>query len=233
MMVYGLGNAPEVVMYNEGDRRAYRNFALRSDERLAELVAGSRYPHVVFKPLLDSHRTLDLLSLPTLEGPTRAVWAYRDVDGRVRSYLAKFGDINLRVMQALARGGARNHWQTQGIAEADAAWVASLDVDRMTPESGAALFWYLRNRLYFTLGLDRRDDVRLARYGDFTRDPEAAMSDLCAFLGITYRPALVAHIERRPAATRAPLDIDPAIRERCEALGAQLDHAARVGQVEG
>lgn len=222
MMVYGLGNAPEVRMYNEGDRRAYDGFALKQDAVLRRLVRSSHYPHVVFKPLLDSHRLPHLLDLNGMPGPTKAVWAYRDVDGRVRSYLAKFGDINLRVFAAFARGELPDHWQLGGMDVETKDFVRSLDYDDMSPESGAALFWYVRNKLYFDLGLDRRPDVTLASYHDFLADPESQMSRLCEFLGIDYRPELIAHVERRVPATRRRLQIDGRIRGRCEDLTERL-----------
>ena len=233
MMVYGLGNTPEVRMYNEGDRQAYSAFALRSDDDVRRLVDACHYPHVVFKPLLDSHRVVDLLDLSGLPGPTRAVWAYRDVDGRVRSYLAKFGDINLRVMAAYARTGDASHWQLQGMGENSARFVRSLDYDGMSPASGAALFWYVRNQLFFDLDLHDRPDVCLASYNDFIARPEQSMADLCAFLDIPFREAMVAHIESRPQAVTRALDIDPRIRARCQDLAVRLDDAKQAQSATG
>lgn len=227
MMVYGLGNAAEVKMYNEGDRRAYDGFALKDDDVLRRLVRASRYPHVVFKPLLDSHRLPHLLDLSGMPGPTTAVWAYRDVDGRVRSYLAKFGDTNLRVFAAFARGELPDHWQLGGMNAETKDFVRSLNYDAMSAESGAALFWYVRNKLYFDLGLDDRDDVLVASYNEFLSAPRAQMARLCDFLGITYRPELIAHVEQRAPATRRPLQIDPAVRKRCDDLAGRLAAAAR------
>ena len=43
--------------------------------------------------------------------------------------------------------------------------IRRFDYDRMTPESAAVLFWFVRNSLYFDLALDRRPDVALASYG--------------------------------------------------------------------
>jgi hypothetical protein len=95
----------------------------------------------------------------------------------------------------------------------------------MTPESAAALFWYVRNSLYFEQGLDARGDVALASYDRFLADPDANMRALCEFLDFPFDPALSAHIERREAPERRPLEIDAAIRERCDDLTARLDAA--------
>lgn len=97
----------------------------------------------------------------------------------------------------------------------------------MTPESAAALFWYVRNCLYFERGLDSRPDVTLASYDSCLADPDGNMRSLCAFLEFPFDPELAAHIERREAPERRPLEIDPEIRRRCDELTARLD-AARV-----
>ena len=78
----------------------------------------------------------------------------------------------------------------------------------MSPESAAALFWYLRNRLYFELGLDRRADVLLVSYGAMVADPAAEMGRICEFLDLPYRAELHAHVDARAAAE------PPAARDR-------------------
>ena len=57
----------------------------------------------------------------------------------------------------------------------------------MTAETAAALFWWIRNGLYFEPGLDRRDDVLLASYQDMLATPVEAMQAICTFLGLDYR----------------------------------------------
>jgi hypothetical protein len=108
------------------------------------------------------------------------------------------------------------------------ALVESFDYSTMTPESAAALFWYVRNSLYFERGLDRRDDVRLACYDQFLADPDRNMRALCAFLDFPFDASLAAHIERREAPERRPLDIDSEIRRHCDDLSARLEQALDV-----
>ena len=44
-------------------------------------------------------------------------------------------------------------WQAGGLSDDHLALVRGYDYSAMSPESAAALFWYLRNSLYFTLGV--------------------------------------------------------------------------------
>ncbi len=222
MLMRGLDQAPEVEVRNENDRTVFDRFRLRSPEQLRDTVLASRHTHVVVKPLCDSQRVDELLDLPGMP-PGRAVWCYRDVDGRARSEVSKFGDSNLQALCAIAEGRADHMWQADRLPETTVAMIRDLDPGRMSAYDGAALFWWARNHLFFDLGLDRRDDVMLSSYEAFVRDPDETMRDLCAHIGFPFRPALVEHVEARTSHGTAALDIDPAVRSLCESLLADLD----------
>jgi hypothetical protein len=150
------------------------------------------------------------------------MWAFRDVDGRVRSAIAKFGDTNLRVLRQIAAGGGAGMWQAGGLSQDSLELIGRFDYAEMTPETAAALFWYVRNMLYFELDLDRRDDVLLVSYDRMVGSAEAEMRRICAFLNFPYDPRLILHVELRDRAGRAPLEIDPLVRERCDQLTNRL-----------
>jgi hypothetical protein len=226
MLVRGLERSPEFEVRNENDGEAFDRFHLRPDPQIRALVERSGQAYVLFKPLIDSHRTNELLHGLGTPSPGRAIWAVRGVDGRVRSSVAKFGDSNLQALRRIAAGDT-GIWQAGGLSEERLALIRSLDLAGMTPESGAALFWFLRNGLYFDLGLDRRPDVMLASYEATVADPEAAVGRVCAFLDFPYRPELSAHVDRRAAGTRPPLELDPRVRELCAGLEDRLSAAQR------
>lgn len=227
MIVRGLEAAPEFEVHNENDRRVFDRFQLRSLADARDVVARSRHRFVLFKPLCDSHRTAELLDQVGISHPARALWAYRAVDGRAASAVAKFGDVNLRVMRGIAEGRGSAWWQSQCLSEEALDFVRSFDYDTMTPLSAAALFWYIRNNLVFDLGLDRRPDVTLVSYEALVAAPEPRMREICDFLGFDWEPSLISHIEHRSSSNRR-LDIDPRIRVRCDTLQSRLD-AARSG----
>lgn len=222
MIAHGLDQAPEFSVYNEGNGRAFRNYQLREQVVIDDLVARSRRPFVLFKPLCDTDRTARLLDETRSESPPRAVWAFRDVDGRIRSHVLKFGASNVDAFRAFVDGSDTTSWQVRSLSEESAELVRSLDVARMSSETGSALFWYVRNKMYFELGLDKRTDVVLADYRAFLSDPTEAMGRLCAFIGFPYRPELVAHVQPQPQTLRKPVDIDPRVRSLCDELDEQL-----------
>lgn len=190
----------------------------------------SRHAFVLFKPLCDSHRTPELLDALGAPSPGKAIWVYRAFEGRVRSSLAKFGDANLRALRRIAAGEGATMWEAGGLGPDRIEWIRGFDLDSMDPASASALFWYLRNSLFFELGLDRRPDVVLVSYDATVADPRGSMRALASFLGIPFRPELAAHVEPRTERRRGALEIDPGIRRLCEELLARLDaHALGSG----
>ncbi len=236
LLAYGLDEMPEFQVYNEGNRKAFTNYQLQPLPVIDSLVRQSGARFVVFKPLCDTHRTPELLD--HFRPNARAVWAYRNVDGRVRSAVAKFGDSNLRALRTFAAGEDQrpwNAWQVQGLSTESAAFIRSLDFNGLSPESGAALFWYVRNLLYFEMRLDRRPDTILLNYDDFLAEPDRIAGALCAFLDVPYRSEMIAHVDGGRPLQRSHLAIDPRIRERCAALKEQLDAtcAAQMARLAG
>ena len=226
MLARGLERAPEFEVHNENDGRAFDRFRLRPLDEIRDLVERSKHAFVLFKPLCDSHRTVELLQSLGAPSPGRAIWAFRHFDGRVRSSIAKFGDSNLRALRRIAHGSGGGLWQAGGLSLESLELIRSFDYDRMTPESASALFWLVRNRLFFDLALNERPDVMVASYESMVGDPRRTMRSLCSFLGLPYRDDLIQGIEPRTVA--APVvEIDPSIRSLCLELQESLGEAAR------
>jgi Sulfotransferase family len=226
MMVRGLDTAPEFEVYNDGDRRAFRRHHLRGDEVVRDLVVRSRHRYVLFKPFLDNHRILTLLDGLDTPTPPRVLWAYRDVDGRARSALRKFGPAASNALRDIAAGRGSHHWQARGLSDESLDVIRTVDWDRAGPGDGAALLWYVVNQQLFELGLDRREDVLPVSYDAMVSDPQGTMRGVCRFLGMRWDVTLVADVDERSRVARDPLPLDPRIRELCGALAARLDEAA-------
>ena len=224
MLVRGLERSPEFEVRNEKDRGAFDRFRIRADPVIRSIVERSGQRFVLFKPLCDSHRVRELLDGLGTPSSGRAIWAYRSVDGRVRSAVAKFGPANLVALREIAAGRGAHLWQAGGLGPEQLELIRSFDYDSVSPETAAALFWFARNSLYFDLGLHERDDVWLGAYERLVQEPVPVMRSLCAFLGFAFRQELVEHIDRR-AASAAPVEIEPQVRELCDGLTERLARA--------
>jgi hypothetical protein len=222
MLTRGFERAPEFEVHNENDRGAFVRFRLKNPTVIRGIVERSKHAFVLFKPLCDSHRTPELLDALETPSKGRAIWAYRGYQGRVRSSVAKFGDSNRRALRRIADGTGSRLWQAGGLSEASLEVIRRFDYELMTPETAAALFWFVRNSLYFDLALDRRPDVALASYDATIEEPEAAMRALCTFLDLPFREELIEGIEPRHRGSPG-IEIDPEVRERGEELQDALD----------
>jgi hypothetical protein len=229
MLMRGLDEAPEVEVRNENDNTVFYRFHLREDSVLLGTIGRSRQRLVLVKPLCESYRVDELLALPGVQ-PGKAVWVFRDVDDRARSEVSKFGDSNLQALRRIAAGEGEQIWQGRRLTPEAVELVRSFDVEAMSPDTAAALFWVLRNQLYFQLGLDQREDVLLVSYDELVKDPQQQLRRLCTFLDFPYRGALDAHIERRSSHRHRTLEIDPRVRALAETMAGQLrDALVRTG----
>ncbi len=230
LVVRHLRDYPAVEAHNENSRAAFDRFQLKPDATISDLIRRSRHQFIVLKPLCDSHRTDDLLDGIESDTDARAIWVYRSFDARARSAVAKFGSSNRDVLAAGAAGAWDQTWQLSGVSPANRAFVESLDFTSMSAESGAALFWYLRNSLFFDLGLDQRDDVFLVSYDRLVANPDSGFASIDRFLELEDADPLESE-EIRSLKQAAPLEIDPSVRQRCEALQQRLDEAATAQQL--
>jgi hypothetical protein len=146
----------------------------------------------------------------------------------VRSALAKFGDTNLRVLTEIVAGRGGEMWQAQRLSADNLELLRSFDWTSMTPASAAALFWYVRNSLFFDLALERRDDVLLSSYDALVAAPEAGTRAVASFLGMQWQPGLAQHIERRDGGRPVRVELDPRVRKLCDELQERLDAVAAV-----
>ncbi len=224
MLIMAFKESPETEVHNEAmDTRAFSRWALRSDPTIKSIVESSRHRAVVFKSLLDSHRIVHLMTELGTAQQGRSVWIYRSMEGRVRSTLARWPENNHRVLREIAAGEDR--WEARGLPAEHLELVRNLDFDELSRESAAALLWYLRNSLFFNLGLESRPDVALLSYERVLSEPEHHIRLLCDFAGVRFNSRMVGGIAPRPPATQEPLEIDPQIQSLCTSLYERLEES--------
>ena len=218
MLVRVLDESATTRVYHEDDRAAFEDFQLRQDGVLRALIASSPAPSQVFKPICDSHEADRLLD--RFEG-SRALWIWRDPDAVARSAVAKWGDHQRQVVDAVASGDLETWgWRTARLPPPLVEDLRRVHRPDLSAEEGALLFWLLRNRFFFELGLDRDPRVLLLRYEDLLEDP-ATFRAAFHHAGASFRRAHLHRVQPR----RGPgprLDASPEIRELCDALVARL-----------
>ncbi|MFZ0544618.1 MAG: hypothetical protein WAM60_04240 [Candidatus Promineifilaceae bacterium] len=225
MLVLQLGRSWQLDIYNENNSAAFENWFLRPLPVIQQLVAASRAPIVLFKPILETYRACLLLEqFPN----AKILFTFRHYDDVINSSIKKFGPRD--------RIDHVNNWINDNFSEfADRLppmetqhYIRDCWRPGFSPEEGAALYWLFQNRLYFDLGLVENDSAQLISYEAVVSNPVEEMIALCNFLGVNFEQQMAAgifdsSIQRSPAPT-----IAPHLRQECEQMWQRLRRSARL-----
>lgn len=217
-----LGKSPEIENLGESDSRAFEHYFIRDDQTIQHLLRDCRYRFMVFKPLKDSERIRHLLSLSP---SSKALWAYRFYMDRINSAVKEFGRHPLEVFDAFAKG-QRNAWQMRAIDPHVEKTLKQFNVAKLTAHEGAALMWWVRNSLYFTLDLESESRIRLWSYDAFVRDSGRELKSLLGFIGANEYPYMLEDVHADSFRKDAEPVLNADIRELCQALYERLELAS-------
>lgn len=232
MLLEVLEEHPDTRVYHEHDRAAFApDWRLRPLAVRRRLVERARCRWVVMKPLLDFQHLDRLLE----EHPgSRAVFVYRDPRDAALSSAEKWGPALANVVRRLATESPCTHWMAERLPPERRALLAELYHPGLDAGSASALRWWLRNAIFFDLGLDARGDrVLPVRYETLAREPEAGFRRIFAFLGLGFEPSLVARVSGRSVGRAREARLEPRVAALCEELEARLDAVAAGAAARG
>jgi hypothetical protein len=224
MVMWTLERAPDTWVYHEHRLSpAFRDYRLRPTPVIERLVARSPAPVVAFKPICDSHLTDRLLAR---HAGSRAIWIYRRYADVANSAVRNFGEHLRDILRWIVQGDTDwLGWRGERLAPDAVELVRARFREDLPLEEAGALFWYLRNRFFLDLGLDREPRVLLVRYEDLVAGGEEPFREIFEFAGCAWNPAFTADV----FASSVGKDRFPALgdetRAACDALQAGLDRA--------
>ncbi len=197
---------------------AMTNYRIKDNDVVSNVIETSPHRFVVFKPLTDSHRASDFLRL---RRKSFAIWAFRRVEDRANSSVAKFGSHNLDILRDIKANKGMDRWQAQGLSDDMVEFIKGFDYDQMNPESASAIFWYVRNSIFFDTGLDGNEHVLPLAYEDLVTNPRAVMKGVCRFIGAEFKDSMVRNVHAKSIGrteSKIPLEIQEFCIPRYEAL---------------
>ena len=223
MFIWQLDKSWQIKLYNEDHPAAFDEYRLRDFHVVARLTEESIAPFTLFKPILDTVQTMELLD--HFPG-SKAIFAFRHYTDVINSSLKKFGTYN-RI----------NHvkgWMTEDFAEFDVcpppeaskAVVRELWQDDLSPEEGAALYWLFYNRLYYDLGLHNDPRTILIRYETLVTEPREQFEKVIAFLDAEFEEKMVEGVHAKSINKNDPPPLRPAIMTACEELYEKMSQHA-------
>jgi hypothetical protein len=174
------------------------------------------YPLVVLKPLVESQNILVLLDTFL---NSCAIWMYRHYKDVVASNLKRFGMGNgIKNLRYIVQG-RQDSWRSEHLPGSLRRLVLKHFSEQMNPYDAAALFWYIRNRLYFDLNLGMNPRILTVHYDELVAQPDETMVKVYQHIGCTYPgDQIIRSIHTASVGKGRDIDLSPEIEQLCEEL---------------
>lgn len=197
------------------------NHRLRDEKTVRRMIGLTAASMVVIKPLVESHRVVDLLDrLPE----SRAIWMYRHYADVASSNLKRFGSDNGRSNVARALSGDPRDWRAQGLGDHEIEVMSGFDFESLGHHDFAALFWWLRNRLFVGQHLVDEQRLRMCSYRDLVTEPQETIDAMYELAGVEpLRPGAGGLIHRSSIDKGRNIELDPQVQGLCETMWRLLE----------
>lgn len=178
---------------------------------------------VVLKPLVESQ---NLPSLLEYFSQAKALWMYRHYKDVASSNLKNFGIHNgIHDLRPIVEQQP-NDWRSERVSDKTREIVLKYFSEDMPPLDAAALFWYVRNSLFFDLELQYNPRVRIFRYEDIVSEPIAKMREVYAFADRFFPGEIVSQdISATSIGKGKEVQLNPKIEEICQEMLEKLEGA--------
>ncbi len=218
MVMDVLERSYETDVYHERDERAFNNYEMRELPVIKALYQNSKGKKFVIKTLCELQKLNDLMAaFPD----SKVIWVLRHYDDSINSMLVSFRNQANQAKQ-VANDRLGSQWRGQGMSDKTHQLVRELVHDDISDATGAAIFWYYRNILFFEQGLDKNKNVMLISYENLVQKPQQQFQKIFDFLGLKYTPRISRNVHARSIRLREPKIIDSKVRSLCETLHNQL-----------
>ncbi len=230
MTLWTLDRSMDVDAIEESDPRAFVRCRLKEKPICDDIVERSTAKCVVFKPICDSHRALELYAAyPGSKG----VWIYRDYRDVANSAVKYWGDQTLHYMQDLAVGQGDwgfAQWNREKLSDDCLSIVKEAVNDNLTPHGAAALFWYMRNQTFFDQQLDKHPATLLTNYENTVTHAQPEFERICNFLDVRFDTDMVETIFSSSMRKNTSPQIGHRIEKLCDHLLDKLNAARAAAQ---
>ena len=205
------------------------NIRLNDLNKVHKTIRRSPYPLVVAKPLVESHRPLELLN--HFEN-CRILWLYRSYFDVVSSDLAIFGERNgIENIRPIVNAEQGN-WRSTNVSQTVRTLLEQHFSEDMNPVDAAALFWYSRNSHFFDTGLDKElpaGRVMLLPYQQLVTAAENTIKGIYRLVDLPYpNSRIIAEVDpfSLGKGNSRKQEISDDVRSACDSLLGRLDQLA-------
>lgn len=218
----GEGDPPYFWQGPEDDPRYLR---LLPDDEVERIASRCRSEVLLIKPLHDSQRAAQLLQrFPGSKG----VWIFRHYHEVILSHLTYYRGRYEPMPYLKDMLELNEHsWKAEGLGAEARELILRHRPLVTTPTAGFALFWLVRNQLFFSQ-LAEHPELPLVsiHYADLVSHSGAALRFLSGYVGIDLDPRYAQFPERRERRKELPDLIPGELLEACEHMLARLKTTA-------
>ena len=221
MLVSVFDKFPFSRTYNEDDPSAFsKTMRIKSPGHIRALL-DCPASLIVFKPIIDSHKAREFLN----EYPnSKIIWIYRNYLDVANSATVKWKDAQRHIVRHIAeKNNSWDRYYTEALTDQDRDFVRSLYSKDMSEVSAGVLNWYLRNRLFFKLDLEKEERVLLVNYERLVLNPDREFSRIGQWLGVGFDPSYYHHLFKTSVKKSDPDEIDDEIQEISQDLWLRLE----------
>jgi hypothetical protein len=194
---------------------------LNSLDSIKKEINGDSAPLIVIRPLVETQNILKLLDYFQ---NSKAVFMYRYYKDVANSNIKYFGLQNgVNDLRPIVQNILGN-WRSENIPEDVRKIVRKHFSEEMNPYDAAALFWFVRNSLFFSLRLAEHPDVILCRYEDLIQVPAEIIGSLYRFIDRTFQgQKTVEEVHSLALGKGRDLKLSSEIEDICNELLNKLD----------
>ncbi|WP_299413494.1 sulfotransferase [Acaryochloris sp. IP29b_bin.148] len=206
---------------NDPSPIAKNKLRLNSFNEMKATLDKDKAPIIVFKPLVETQNTLEILDFFP---EAKALWMYRHYKDVVNSLLKKFSvNVGIRNLKSIVENNQEN-WYSEKVPENIRRVVIQHFSEQMSPYDAAALFWFVRNQLFYELQLDSNPRALMCRYEDLVTQPDQVMHCIYEFIGAQYNDKNSWEVHSNSVKKGHLVQLSPVIEQLCDDLLRKLEN---------
>ena len=190
-------------------------------EDIATCFNNINYNFIVLKPIVESQRANILLNY---FNEAKVLWIYRNYKSVISSNLKKFGEFNgfKDILPVVADD--QKDWRSEMVNVKTRNIFLQHYNSGISKNDASGLFWWLRNRIYFDLGLDKNPGSMILKYEELVKNPNIVMRRVYDRLGIDFpRTKIISKVHSKSINKGDKIELNPKIEILLKKLNSQLD----------
>lgn len=197
---------------------------MQSPDRIRSRMQFIPVDGIALKPLVESqHAKVWLDTFP--EG--RIVWCFRRCTDVVSSMRKKWGLPVPRDLIGTMLDESSGLFRSESLSKNSKKLINDYYRQDMSGEDALALFWVIRNELFFEQGLDKHPRVRTLDYDKFVQNPVKVFQQMYDFWGVPFRPnRRLATISSSSVGKGADTNLSAPIRDLCDNMWERLSSSS-------